>query len=48
MDHLAEAESLLATVPSSTGDVTNALMCHAMVSIAKDVRRLADAANPPA
>ena len=47
MDHLAEAQSLLATLDSSeAGNVSNLLMCHVLVAIASDVRRLADAADP--
>lgn len=42
MDYLAEAESLLAGVSAEGG--ANALMCNAMIAIAKDVRRIADAA----
>jgi hypothetical protein len=47
MDHLTEAQSLLATLDSSeAGNVSNLLMCHVLVSLAIDVRRLADAADP--
>jgi hypothetical protein len=47
MDHLTEAQTLLADLDSSeAGNVSNLLMCHVLVAIASDVRRLADAADP--
>lgn len=44
MDHLTEAQSLLASLDSSEAGTANLLMCHVLVAIASDVRRLADAA----
>lgn len=45
MDHLEAAEALLAGATTEGG--SNALMCHAMIAIAQDVRRIADAAVAP-